>query len=99
MAQLVDARLEGLDALAAQIDRAADAIARLKKENAGLSTRVSELESMLGAGEKRLQGRTLDEVLGELEQLKGIERQWAAERKEIANRIEEMVAKLERLDG
>jgi chromosome segregation ATPase len=99
MAQLVDERLEGLDALAAQIDRAADAIARLKKENAGLNARITELQSVLGAGAKRLQGRTLDDVLGELEQLKGVERQWAAERKEIANRIEEMVAKLERLDG
>jgi chromosome segregation ATPase len=99
MAQLVDEKLEGLDALAAQIDRAADVIARLKKANAGLTARVSELESSLGAGEKRLQGRTLDDVLGELDQLKGVERQWAAERKEIANRIEDLVTKLERLDG
>ena len=99
MAQLVDAKLEGLDALAAQIDRAADAIARLKKDNAGLANRVAELEGKLGAGEKRLQGRSLDDVLAELDQLRGIERQWTAERKEIANRIDELVAKLERIEA
>ncbi len=99
MAQLVEAKLEGLDALAAQIDRAADVIARLKKETAGLSARLRELEGVRAAGEKRLAGRTLDDALGELEQLRGVERQWAAERKEIANRIEDLVAKLERLDG
>jgi chromosome segregation ATPase len=99
MAQLVEAKLDGLDALAAQIDRAVTAIARLKKDNAGLTARLSELEGTLGASEKRLHGRTLDDVLGELDLLKGIERQWAAERKEIANRIADLVAKLERLDG
>jgi chromosome segregation ATPase len=98
MAQLLDAKLEGLDALAAQIDRAATVIARLKKENAGLSARLAELETTIGAGEKRLQGRTLDDLLAELDQLKGIERQWTAERKEVANRIDDLVAKLERLD-
>jgi chromosome segregation ATPase len=99
MAQLVDAKLDGLDALAAQIDRAATVIARLKNDNAALTGRVKELETALGAGEKRLAGRTLDDVLGELEQLKGVERQWAAERKEIANRIEDLVSKLEKLEG
>jgi len=99
MAQLLDAKLEGLDALAAQIDRAAAVIARLKKDNAGLSARLAELEVTVGAGEKRLQGRTLDDVLSELDQLKGVERQWTQERKEIANRIDDLVAKLERLDA
>src|SRR4051812_20818935 len=98
MAQLLDARLEGLDALAAQIDRAAAAIARLKKENAGLTARLAELEIVVGAGQRRLQGRTLDDVLGELDLLKGVERQWVAERKEVANRIEDLVAKLERIE-
>jgi chromosome segregation ATPase len=99
MAQLVEAKLEGLDALAAQIERAATVIARLKNDNAALSGRVKELESTLSAFEKRLSGRKLDDVLAELDQLHGIERQWAAERKEIANRIEDLVSKLERIDG
>jgi chromosome segregation ATPase len=99
MAQLVEAKLEGLDALAAQIDRAANAITRLKKENAALLDRLAELNGAAAASEKRLQGRTLDDLLGELDQLRGVERQWAAERKEIANRIEDLVAKLERLDA
>ena len=45
------------------------------------------------------QGRSLDDLLAELDQLRGVERQWAAERKEIANRIDDLVAKLERLDA
>ena len=36
MAQLVDAKLESLDALAAQIDRAVIVITRLKTDNAAL---------------------------------------------------------------
>jgi chromosome segregation ATPase len=99
MAQLVEAKLDGLDALAEQIERAATVIARLKNDNAALGGRVKELESTLLAGEKRLAGRKLDDVLAELDLLHGVERQWVAERKEIANRIEDLVSKLERIDG
>jgi hypothetical protein len=99
MAQLVEAKLDGLDALAEQIERAATVIARLKNDTAALGGRVKELESTLLAGEKRLAGRKLDDVLAELDLLHGVERQWVAERKEIANRIEDLVSKLERIDG
>ena len=98
MAELIADRLEGLDALADQIERAAVAIARLRDENGKLNARVGELEGKLGAGEKQLAGRKLDEVLSELDLLRGVEKQWTTERKEIAHRIEDLVKKLEKLE-
>jgi len=83
MAEVMDARTTSLETLAERIDRAVQAITRLKAENATLTARVKELES----------GH------GELDTLKGAERQWATERKEIAHRIEELVAKLDKLDA
>ena len=99
MAEVMAAKLEGLEALAAQIERAVIAITQLKAHNQKLAGRVAELELRLGAGEKTLAGRKLDDVLAELEQLRGIEKQWATERKEIAHRIDDLVRKLEKLEG
>jgi 50S ribosomal subunit-associated GTPase HflX len=83
MAEVMDARSTSLETLAERIDRAVQAIARLKTENAKLTTRLKELES----------GN------GELGTLKAAERAWTTERKEIAHRIEELVAKLDKLDA
>ena len=83
MAEGMDARTTSLETLAERIDRAVQAITRLKAENAALTARLKELES----------GH------GELDALKAAERQWATERKEIAHRIEELVAKLDKLDA
>lgn len=83
MAEVMDARTSSLETLAERIDRAVQAIARLKAENAKLVAHVKELES----------GH------GQLDALKAAERAWAAERKEIAHRIEELVAKLDKLDA
>ena len=44
MAELMTAKLEDLDALADQMERATKAIARLKDDNAKLATRIKELE-------------------------------------------------------
>ena len=98
MAELMTEKMEGLDALADQIERAAAAIARLRDENSKLNVRVKDLEGRLGAGEKQLAGRKLDEVLSELDLLRGVEKQWTTERKEIAHRIEDLVRKLEKLE-
>lgn len=99
MAEVMTEKLEGLEALAAQIERAVNAITQLKAQNQKLAGRVEELEAKLGAGEKSLGGRKLDEVLAELDQLRGIEKQWTTERKEIAHRIDDLVKKLEKLEA
>ena len=88
-----------LDLLAEQIDRAVSALARLKQDNHRLETRVRELQGVLGDGERKLNGKKLQDVLGELDGLRTAEKAWAAERKEIANRIEELARKLERLEA
>jgi predicted nucleic acid-binding Zn-ribbon protein len=97
MADVLDAKLDTLDALAARIDRAVLALTRLKDENSRLTARVHELEGKLGDGEKALGGRTLADLLGELDGLKAAEKLWLTERKEIAHRIEELVTKLEKI--
>ena len=99
MAELMTAKLEGLEAIADQMERATRAIARLKDDNAKLATRIKDLEGKLGTGEKQLAGRKLDEVLAELDLLKGVEKQWTTERKEIAHRIEDLVKKLDKLEA
>ena len=98
MSEVMTAKLEGMDVLADQIERAAAAIGKLKDDNAKLSARVKELEGKVGTGEKQLAGRKLDEVLSELDLLRGVEKQWTTERKEIAHRIEDLVRKLEKIE-
>ena len=83
MAEVMDARSTSLEALAERIDRAVNAIGRLRTENAKLRDKIAELES---------QG-------GDLDALRTAERQWTTERKEIAHRIEELVAKLDKLEA
>jgi AICAR transformylase/IMP cyclohydrolase PurH len=83
MAEVMDARSHSLETLAERIDRAVVAITRLKTENARLVARVAELEGGQAG----------------LEALKAAERVWATERKEIAGRIDELVAKLDKLDA
>lgn len=97
MAELTVEKLDSLDALAERIDRAVDALSKLRADNTRLSRRVEELEAKLGEGEKQLQGRTFSELQGELESLRGAERLWATERKEIAHRVDELIQKLDRL--
>ncbi len=82
MAEVMDARTTSLEALADRIERAAAAIGKLRTENAKLKERLAALES----------------ETGDLDALKAAERQWTTERKEIAHRIEELVAKLDRLE-
>ncbi len=83
MAEVMDARSHSLETLAERIDRAVQAITRLRAENTRLAARVEELE----------EGRSSHDAL------KVAERQWTTERKEIAGRIEELVAKLDKLDA
>ncbi len=83
MAEILESKLDSLDALAAQIDRAADAIVRLKNENTKLKARLGEIE----------------DKLADADGLRAAEKLWNTERKEIGHRIEELVKKLERLEA
>ena len=83
MAEILESKLDSLEALAAQIDRAAEAIVRLKNENVKLKARLAESESKLA----------------DADGLRAAEKLWSTERKEIAHRVEELVKKLERLEA
>ena len=83
MAEVMDVRSPSLETLAERIDRAVVAITRLKAENARLTARVVELEGSQAG----------------FEALKAAERVWVTERKEVAGRIDELVAKLDKLDA
>ncbi|MEO6463259.1 MAG: cell division protein ZapB [Candidatus Eisenbacteria bacterium] len=79
----MDVRSHSLATLAERIDRAVAAITRLKAENARLVARVADLEGSQAGHDA----------------LKAAERVWATERKEVAGRIDELVAKLDKLDA
>ena len=83
MAEILESKPDTLGALAAQMDRAADAIVRLKNENTKLKARLADLETRLA----------------DADALRAAERTWATERKEIGHRVEELVKKLERLEA
>jgi len=83
MAEILETKPDTLGALAAQIDRAADAIVRLKNENTKLKARLADAESKLA----------------DADGLRAAERLWTTERKELGHRVEELVKKLERLEA
>jgi hypothetical protein len=88
-----------LDRLAERIEKAAALLqaqradrVRLQRENVQIVARVKELE-------QKLQGQDPAALLGELQSLRREQRDWHAERREVALRIEALVKKLERLEG
>ena len=88
-----------LDRLAERVEKAAALLQaqrteheRLKQERDRLATRSQELE-------QKLQGQDPAALLGELQGLRREQRDWQAERREVALRIETLVTKLERIEG
>jgi hypothetical protein len=88
-----------LDRLAERVEKAAVLLqaqriehARLQRERDQLAARSQELE-------QKLQGQDPAALLGELLGLRREQRDWQTERREVALRIETLVAKLERVDG
>ena len=87
-----------LDRLSARVEKAAaivqqlrDDRSRLEQEREALTRRVRELE-------QQLQGHDPSALVAELGTLRKEQRDWTAERKEVASRIETLVRKLERLE-
>jgi hypothetical protein len=90
---------QDLDRLAERVEKAAALLQaqraerdRLQHENAGLAARVQEIE-------ERLQGQDPAALLTELLGLRREQREWQAERREVAMRVEALAKKLERLEG
>ena len=101
-----------LDRLAERVERAARLVGDLRLKNAQLeqelaqlhagqqtsSAQVQQLQAQLQELQGRLQGQDPGAILGELAALKKEQREWQAERRDVATRIEAISAKLERLE-
>jgi len=101
-----------LERLADRVERAAVLLTELRRKNAQLEqerqqallanqqsqTQVQQLQAQLREMQNRLQGQDPGTVLGELAALKKDQRDWLAERREVAAKIEAISAKLERLE-
>lgn len=87
-----------LDRLAERVERAATLITELRQKNAQLEAESKQLRQRLDETQGKLQGQDPTALLQELGNLKRDQREWLAERRDIAARIESISAKLDRID-
>ena len=87
-----------LDRLAERVERAATLITELKQKNAQLESETRQLRQRLDETQGKLQGQDPTALLQELGNLKREQREWLAERRDIAARIESISAKLDRIE-
>jgi len=88
-----------LDRLAERVEKAAALVQQLRDDRARLEQRCGELESRLKNVEQGLQGQDAAAVTQELGALRKEQREWTSERRDVAQRIEMLLKKLERLEG
>ena len=88
-----------LDLLAERVEKAAALVQRLRDENQRLLNEKDELGRRVTEMEAQLQGQDVAALLTELQGLKKDQRDWQAQRRDVATKIETLVKKLERLEG
>jgi len=88
-----------LDRLAERVDRAAGIVEQLRAERAQLAKERDALTVRLQELERQLQGQDATRLLDELATLKREQRDWNAERRDVATRIETLLKKLDRLES
>lgn len=88
-----------LDKLAERVERAAVLVTELRAKVAQAEKESADLQRQLESTRDRLQGQDPAAVIGELASLKKEQREWMAERKDVAGRIEALIKKLERIDS
>ncbi len=87
-----------LDKLAERVERAAALVTELRAKVTQAESALADLQRQLEDTRGRLQGQDPTALVGELASLKQEQREWTAERKDIAGRIETLIKKLERID-
>jgi chromosome segregation ATPase len=87
------------DRLAERVERAAAVIQELREKQTRLETEKAELARRLEETTARLQGNDPAALVADLGALKKEQREWLAERKDVATRIESLLRKLERIEG
>lgn len=88
-----------LDRLAERVEKAAAVILDLRAKQAQLEAEKADLARRLEETVGKLQGNDPSALVGELAALKKEQREWLAERKDVATRIETLLKKLERIEG
>jgi hypothetical protein len=87
-----------LDRLAERIEKAAALLQAQRAERERLQQENERLGVRLRETEERLQGQDPAALLAELQGLRREQREWQAERREVALRIETLAKRLERLE-
>lgn len=90
-----------LDRLADRIEKAAGIIQQLRAERDRFQKEAKEAEELrtrVRGTEEHLKGQNPAELLAELQALRKEQRDWLAERREVAGRIEVLIKKLDRLE-
>ncbi len=88
-----------LDRLAERVEKAAAVILDLRAKQAQLEAEKADLARRLEETVGKLQGNDPSALVTELAALKKEQREWLAERKDVATRIETLLKKLERIEG
>lgn len=88
-----------LDLLAERVEKAAALIQRMREDTRRLERERDELKGKLQESEDKRQGQDVAALLAELQTLRKEQREWQGERREVVNRIETLVKKLERLEA
>jgi predicted nucleic acid-binding Zn-ribbon protein len=88
-----------LDRLTERVEKAAAIVQQLRDDRTRLEQERSELAARLQDMEQKLQGNDAATLVLELGQLQKEQREWQAERRDVASRIEALVRKLERLES
>lgn len=88
-----------LDRLAERVEKAAAVIHDLRAKQAQLEAEKADLARRLEETVGKLQGNDPSALVTELAALKKEQREWLAERKDVATRIETLLRKLDRIEG
>jgi len=88
-----------LDRLAERVERAAMLVLELRAKQAQLEAEKAELLRRLDETSQRLQGHDPSALMAELAGLRKEQRDWLAERRDVAGRIETLLKKLERIEA
>ena len=88
-----------LDRLTERVEKVAAVVQQLRDDRTRFEQERNELAAKLQETEQKLQGNDAAALVHELGLLRKEQREWQAERRDVASKIEALVRKLERLEG
>jgi predicted RNase H-like nuclease (RuvC/YqgF family) len=88
-----------LDRLAERVEKAAAIVQQLRDDRSRLEQQNNELTSRLEDMERKLQGADAAALVHEVTQLRKEQREWQAERRDVASKVEALAKKLDKLEG